>query len=619
VSLLQISSPSLTKFGRFLWVNLQLQQLCRTSRGEDDQELRHALNYLPQDLVAMYTRVFNEIAGGEKHTRKVALECFRWIKFAKQPLSLEVLRTIVALSKSPLTAKELMSRQPPGEYILEECRNLIRLADLHHEIIIPVHFSFLEYLKDLPTDELQGDFWNSLMVDRESEGIIACRCIDWLLLSLPDDWEYSDIWASYMDLSYPTKFFDKHTNYAISGSCECRPDLLASVHRLLGADTGKIASLVRLRLMRMPLGQATEGRNFDETLARNYLLWTSDLYLIPGLSRKWIELEIPKHALHLAVWFRPEEVPKLLLQGHPVDELDASQRTPLSYACAKGCLPTVETLLRAGANTEADSLQKSPLGLAIQNHQLELTRMLLKTNPNICVRSDAEGRVPLMIARTLEMVQLLCEFHDFDLNATDRVGRSILGYYVGGGAIRFIRSSDATHILEYLISRGANMHAKSKARMNLVDYAACRFDSFEELQFLLQRDPNLLNKEAHEWIPLHWACRQGNSNMAMTLLELGSESKKITTSQPPQSWTPYEILIHYGESVRGFDESTRRALGQPENLEIDADLLPQEQIEYSSLEATDLGQEIECPLCTMQVSVSNTVSFGFYLLSCDKC
>ncbi|KAG9558105.1 hypothetical protein KCU71_g10405, partial [Aureobasidium melanogenum] len=65
--------------GMFLWVNLQLQQLCRISRTENDQNVKKTLDQLPQGLMAMYTRMLNEIARGPEHARKVALECFRWI------------------------------------------------------------------------------------------------------------------------------------------------------------------------------------------------------------------------------------------------------------------------------------------------------------------------------------------------------------------------------------------------------------------------------------------------------------------------------------------------------------------------------------------------------------
>jgi ankyrin repeat protein len=610
VSILRISSFQLTEYIRFLWVNLQLQQLCRTSRGQDDQELREALDRLPQGLAAMYTRILDDIASGDKYAPRVALECFRWMVYAKQKLSLDDMRVVVTLLKSPVTAQELMSRLSPCEFILEECRNLVHLSEtgIFNKSIDPIHFSFMEYLQNLPLDKLQGDFWISLADSRDSENFIACRCIEWLLLALPEHWELADTFAAYMHLSYPTKYFDRHALCASSGSLGPPSNLLATVNRLLRADVGKIASLVKLRLMRMPMGMGREGRKFDEALSQNYLLWTSDLYLIPGLSSEWLELEIPKYALHFAVWFRPGGLQSLLSKGHYVDELDTCQRTPLSYACAKGCLTSVEVLLCAGARPDANSWRKSPLGLAIQNDHLELTRFLLKVKVNILIGSDPEGHVPLMMAASLRMVQLLSEACDFDLNATDCVGRSILGYYVGiTGLERRITPTEATYILGYLISRGADMYAKSMAGMNLVDYAVCRADGGEPLAFLLQRDPKLIAQEIEEWSSLHWACRRGNFRMAEILLEHGSKANKVTTIQPPRDWTPYDILEHYGEDLREFDESTTHALGRPEKIRLSANPLSLEQIDYGSLQATNLRRRVECSLCAMPVFVRKIV------------
>lgn len=558
----------------------------------------------------MYTRIFDDIAGGDKRARNISLECFRWLMYAKQPLSMEILRVAVALLKSPCTAQELLSRRPPGEYILEECRNLLQPSRLrlNDQLIIPVHFSFLEYLHDLP-DELASDFWNSLKDSRESESILACRCMDWLLLTLPNDWAHSDVWASYQELSYPTKFFDKHARSATVGSCDSPNNLMTSVNRLLGTNTGKLASLVKLRLMRMPLGRTREGRDFDENLSQNYLLWTSDLYLVPGLDSQLLELGIPKHALHLAVWFRPGKVEKLLSDGHDVDELDVCQLTPLSYACEKGCLASVEQLLRAGARLDADCWQNSPLGLAIQNDHLELTKLLLKTKANVSILSDTEGHVPLMMAVSLNMVELLCESHDFDLDATDLVGRSILGYYVGFQLPRNIAPTEATRILECLIHRGADMYTKSKAGMNLVDYAVCRGDADETLKLLLQLNPSFIEKETHEWTALHWTCKEGHAQMAKLVLEHGAEAKTIATLQPPRTWSPYDIYIHYGQELRHLDETTENALGRSEETYVSADPLPGEQIDFSSLEVTELARHVRCFLCAMLINVGIIIAF----------
>lgn len=555
----------------------------------------------------MYTRMFDEISDSDEDTRKVALECFRWMLYAKQSPSLEVLRVAVALLDSPETAEDLMTHLPPGEHIAEECRNLLQLPNLEilgPTSISPIHFSFLEYLENLPLDELRGNFWKPLADKRNAESVLACRCMEWLLLALPEDLKETDVFDAYVHLSYPTKYFDEHAKCAINGPAESSAVLLTTVDRLLGADVGKLDSLVKLRLMRMPLGRWERALEVDGAFSRNYLLWISNLHLIPGLSSEWLELEIPKYALHFAVWFRPEALQRLLSNSHCVDEVDSRQRTPLTYACAKGCSTSVDALLRAGARLDADSWRTSPLGLAIQNDHFELVETLLKSKRDIYVLSDIEGLVPLMMARSLKVVQLLCEAQGSNIHATDRLGRSVPSYYAGVEVLdRFVPSTEAPRILEYLINLGADMYARSKAKMSLVDFAACRVNGDESLKFLLQRDPKLVDSEAHEWTPLHWACRQGNAQSAKILLEHSSNTKKVTTLQPPQSWTPYEILEHYRAFPREFDESTTYALGRPREFEISLDLPSGEQIDYSSLEIIESRRKPECTLCAMPVYV----------------
>jgi ankyrin repeat protein len=572
----------------------------------------------------MYTRMFDEISDSDEDTRKVALECFRWMLYAKQSPSLEVLRVAVALLDSPETAEDLMAHLPPGEHIAEECRNLLQLPDLEilgPTSISPIHFSFLEYLENLPLDELRGNFWKPLADKRDAESVLACRCMEWLLLALPEELKETDVFDAYVHLSYPTKYFDEHAKCAINEPGESSAVLLTIVDRLLSADVGKLDSLVKLRLMRMPLGRWERALEVDGAFSRNYLLWISNLHLIPGLSSEWLELEIPKYALHFAVWFRPEALQRLLSNNDCVDELDSRQRTALSYACAKGCSASADALLRAGARLDADSWRTSPLGLAIQNDHCELVKTLLKAKASMRVPSDIEGLVPLMMATSLEMVQLLCEAQGSDIHATDQLGRSVLGHYIGVDALdRIIPSTQASRILEYLIDRGADMYARSKAKMSLVDFAACRINGYESLKFLLQRAPKLVDSESHEWTPLHWACRQGNAQSAEILLEHGSKMKKVTTLHPPQSWTPYEILEHYRAFPLEFNESTAYALGRLEDIETGPNLPSSEQIDYGSLKVTEVRRKAQCSLCAMPIFVCNQLLPPLSLIpDKDKC
>jgi ankyrin repeat protein len=562
----------------------------------------------------MYTRIFDELSDGDEDARKVALECFRWMLYAKQPPSLEILRVAVALLESPHTAEDLKVCLPSGEYIVEECRNLLQLGKFRDLAFIdPVHFSFLEYLENLPIDKLQGNFWIPLTDKHDAESVLACRCIQWLLLALPEELSPNNIDDVHWHLSYPMEYFDKHAISASKGTTTPSANLLVSVDQLLNADVGKLNSLVECRMWQ------THGlQDIDEALSRDYLLWMSDLYLIPGLSSRWIELEIPKYALHFAVWFRPGDLQRLISNDRCVDELNYHQRTPLDCASAKGCLASVDTLLRAGARLEANSWRTSPLGLAIQNDHVELAKMLLEAKANTCISPDLEDHSPLMMATSLKMVQLLCEVYDFDVHATDRMGRSVLGYYVGDEEPdRHITATEATRILEYLISQGADPYAKSKAGMSLLDYAACRADGDKPLKFLLQSYPKLIEKEAHEWTSLHWACRQGNSQAAKILLEHGSQIKTVTTLQPPQSWSPYQILIHNREDLRSFDESTTYALGRLEKIGLGAGQSPGAQIEYGSLEIAETRGQSSCFLCGNSVHVCDDVLLLFFFQGYD--
>ncbi|KAH0237778.1 4-hydroxyphenylpyruvate dioxygenase, partial [Aureobasidium melanogenum] len=395
--------------------------------------------------------------------------------------------------------------------LVEESNGIERLI-----IYLKVSLQCTRNHPDLPLDKLQGDFWRPLMDSHDAESILACRCMDWLSLALPTDMNSPSFLGAYINLDYPVR-------------------LLANITRLLGIETGRLASLVRSRLIHTQLGSQSLGRGFDETLAKNYLFWTSELYLLPGLDDDWVGLEIPKYALHFAVWFRPEKVPQLL--------------------------------------------STSPLGFAIQKNHFELTKVLLQANINSNVLLGTRGQVPLMMAASLEMVKFLCETYNFDINATDNVGRSVLGYFVGAGPYlldRHIDAAEATRVIDYLIERGADIYVKSMAGMSLIDYAVCREDDVESLQLLLKRGPNLVDKKADEWTPLHWACREGNIGMAKLLLGHGQEAKKVTTVHPPKDWTPYDILIHFGfqdeSTLESSDKSTIYALGRPKVIMTDKKL-----------------------------------------------
>ncbi|THZ91884.1 hypothetical protein D6C82_09707, partial [Aureobasidium pullulans] len=111
--------------GMFLWVSLQLDLLCEESRAECDHYIEKALSDLPTGLNSMYTKIFNDIAQKRPRRFKVALECFRWIRYANQPIESQFLRMALALLERPTSAEELQSRMMSTDHFLEACGNLL--------------------------------------------------------------------------------------------------------------------------------------------------------------------------------------------------------------------------------------------------------------------------------------------------------------------------------------------------------------------------------------------------------------------------------------------------------------------------------------------------------------
>lgn len=81
---------------RFLWVQLQLQSLCSVSVAKREDEVKKALECLPDGLDATYVRIINRINGSKPYMKRLAILCFQLVFFAQRPLKLEELQHAIA-------------------------------------------------------------------------------------------------------------------------------------------------------------------------------------------------------------------------------------------------------------------------------------------------------------------------------------------------------------------------------------------------------------------------------------------------------------------------------------------------------------------------------------------
>ncbi|KAF8467186.1 hypothetical protein BDZ91DRAFT_848457 [Kalaharituber pfeilii] len=84
--------------GMFLWVTLQIEDICRQL---NDEEIRETLRSLPRNLDETYIRMLQRIV--KEHKKDIAVEAFKWLTMARRRLSLRELAEAVVIRDDDTT------------------------------------------------------------------------------------------------------------------------------------------------------------------------------------------------------------------------------------------------------------------------------------------------------------------------------------------------------------------------------------------------------------------------------------------------------------------------------------------------------------------------------------
>ena len=124
---------------RFLWVNLQIQNLCDSRRIKVEGDLLEELTRLPQTLAGMYSLILENISQIEQHGRNVAETALRWLLCTKDSSSKII---IAACSATNLTERRSLSIHD----VLDVCSNLV-IYDEALDRFRFAHLSVREFLE----------------------------------------------------------------------------------------------------------------------------------------------------------------------------------------------------------------------------------------------------------------------------------------------------------------------------------------------------------------------------------------------------------------------------------------------------------------------------------------
>jgi ankyrin repeat protein len=166
---------------------------------------------------------------------------------------------------------------------------------------------------------------------------------------------------------------------------------------------------------------------------------------IPVAAQTPVQLTPEEQALMEAAYMgKLDEVRRLVLDGTPVDAIDAEGRTPLMFAAFNGHAAVAEYLLDAGAEIDTkDSSGRTALMYAASGPFVETVGLLLKRGAEVNVQGTLEGFTPLMTAAAeglTEVVRiLLAAGADRDIKDVD-----------GDTALSFARQNGHGEVVELL-------------------------------------------------------------------------------------------------------------------------------------------------------------------------
>jgi ankyrin repeat protein len=239
---------------------------------------------------------------------------------------------------------------------------------------------------------------------------------------------------------------------------------------------------------------------------------------------------------------------KALIEKSPqlVEAKDGTGMTLLHYAAYGKDVEFVNFLIDKGAKLEAqDGQEKTPLQIAVMNDRTEVAAALLKRGASLEAKDDYQRTALILCARERGQAatgRILIEA-GADLNAADKFGDTALSLAAWRGKADFIdlllakgaklptgrgagqmlvqaASQGLTNLFRRLVESGLDLKAIAEAVPSLLSDAAAG-GSAEIVSALLDLGREPAKADRFGWTPLHYAARDGRTEVARALIGRG--------------------------------------------------------------------------------------------------
>ena len=440
---------------RFLWVDLQLKNLCQQ---ESDPDILKELYLLPQGLYQTYARILCEMKKKPMTLQSLARKCLMWVFYAQRPLSMTELQVAVAIERPP---SKTATAKYSAEAILGSCSNLLMEID---GFVRPIHYSVREFFTSpsqreidniyayliLGIDPSEVGFVHPTQVEYDRirknicfetdqcEAEIAIACVTYLtsediLADLSEgpsqyQFELEDRVKDNELLRYCSTHFDKHTQNVQEPTI----NILNVLDDFLSIDTKALAAILQIRSVNLDYYH-DELESYYWQVDAMIIIYSTALFTLPHMRKsKWIKQQASGSLLHYAaIGGLFEAIEHLIISGVSVNAKDENGVIALYYASENGHYDICQLFLQ---NSVDINVEGGNFGCALQA-------------ASAC---GHENIVQLLLAK------------DADVNLTG-------GYY--GCALQAASAGGHKKIVQLLLAKGADVNLTGDDSEYGVQYA----------------------------------------------------------------------------------------------------------------------------------------------------
>ncbi|RFU27471.1 hypothetical protein B7463_g8880, partial [Scytalidium lignicola] len=364
--------------GMFLWVALQIQNLCNPQRMKFENDVVQELGRLPDKLVDIYSKIYAEIYSAGITSRQIADTALRWLLSAQGHLSATDFIKAVTLDN----AEQI--EQVSTSTLMDICGNLVVL-DTELDVFRFTHLSVREFLESRP------DFTPKL-----THAITAEICLNTLLTR---DWLLSEItWQKATLYQYATLYWAFHVEHC--GQDNRKNKISDTLTHILTKDD-RVAPWFAKWLLQVK--SASQTLSWDDPLKEK-------------LEQL---LSYPETCLFTACTFGFSETVELLSKAipHATKQVNIGGATGLHLASQHGHLDIVQILLDVGVDIDAkDNGMETALVRACSAGHDDIVILLLSRGADRNIQGERYGTAlqAASLHGNRNIVELLLESADLD-------------------------------------------------------------------------------------------------------------------------------------------------------------------------------------------------------------